>query len=151
MIEWLDVAEFLDLAGEATASAAAGDLEAAEQSAVRALDLAGEDYLASEPYTEWAVRERSRLSELSADLSIRSAEWLLDLDRLDPALARARSALARQPLSERAWMVVMRSYLARGDRVAALNAYDECVRKFSEQLSIDPSVELRNLAAFLRR
>ena len=48
-------------------------------------------------------------------------------------------------------MVVMRSYLARGDRVAALNAYDECVRKFSEQLGIDPSVELRNLAAFLRR
>jgi DNA-binding SARP family transcriptional activator len=151
VIEWLDVAEFLDLAGEATARAAAGDLEAAEQSAVRALDLAGEDYLASEPYTEWAVRERTRLSELSSDLSVRSAEWLLDLDRIDPALARARSALARQPLSERAWMVVMRSYLSRGDRVAALNAYDECVRQFAEQLSIDPSVELRNLAAFLRR
>lgn len=151
MIEWLDVAEFLDLAGEATTSAAAGDLEAAEQSAVRALDLAGEDYLASEPYTEWAVRERTRLSELASDLSIRSAEWLLDLDQTDHALARARAALIRQPLSERAWMVVMRSHLARGDRVAALTAYDECLRKFSEQLGIDPSAELRNLAAFLRR
>lgn len=151
LIEWLDVGEFLDLAAEATANAAAGDLEAGERSAVRALQLASEDYLASEPYADWAVRERTRLSELASDLSTRSAEWLLDLDRIDQALARARAALTRQPLRERAWLVVMKAYLARGDRVAALNAYDECARRFAEQLGVDPSAELRNLATFLRR
>jgi DNA-binding SARP family transcriptional activator len=151
VIEWLDVGEFLDLAAHATMHAGAGDLEAGVQAATRALELVGEEYLASEPYAHWAARERARLSELAGDLSTRSAEWLLDLDQTDQAMARARAALAREPLRERAWMVVMRAYLARGDRVAALNAYEECARSFIEQLGIDPSAELRNLAAFLRR
>ncbi|MDP3984086.1 MAG: BTAD domain-containing putative transcriptional regulator, partial [Acidimicrobiia bacterium] len=151
VIEWLDAEEFLDLAAEASNQAGAGDLEAAVRAADQALELAGEEYLASEPYADWTARERARLSELAADLSTRSAEWLLDLDETDRALVRARAALTRQPLRERAWLVLMRAYLSRGDRVTALNTYEECAAVFADQLGIDPSAELRNLAAFLRR
>lgn len=151
MIEWLDVGEFLDLSAEATASAAAGDLEAGERAALRALQLAGEDYLASEPYTDLggaganpAKRARRRPLDPLGRVAARPRA-----DRSGSGPARA--ALTRQPLRERAWLVVMKAYLARGDRVAALNAYDECARRFTEQLGVDPSAELRNLATFLRR
>lgn len=150
-IEWLDVSEFLDLTTEATTLASAGDLEGGERAANRALTLVGEEYLASEHYAEWASAERARHGELAADLATRSAEWLLDRDQVEEALTRAQAALSRQPLRERAWLVVMRAHLARGDRVAALSAYDDCARRFSDQLGVDPSAELRQLAAFLRR
>ncbi|MGH8958231.1 MAG: tetratricopeptide repeat protein [Acidimicrobiia bacterium] len=150
-IEWLDVVEFLDMANEAATLAGNGDLEGGERAAHRALELATDEYLASEHYADWVIIERARLGEVAADLCVRSAEWLLALDRVDEALARAQEALARQPLRERAWLVVMRAHLARGDRVAALNAFDECTHRFSVELGVDPSAELRQLVAFLRR
>lgn len=147
----IDVHHFLELHAEASRLAQAGDVEGALSVTEEALDLAAGEYLASEPYAEWAATERAHLQELVIDLRLRAAEWNLDLEQPLLAATHASVVLAMERWRERAWSALMRAHAARGDRAAALRTFEECESTLEQELGIGPSPELTDLARSLRR
>lgn len=115
-----------------------------------ALALASDEYLSSEPYAVWAANERIHLAETVLDLQMRVAEWALAAGDPSQAVDHMRRAVATDPLREQAWSFLIQAHLLRGDRGAAMRAYEQCVRVLEEDLGIEPSAELAALATKLR-
>jgi SARP family transcriptional regulator, regulator of embCAB operon len=106
LIDQVDVLEFLRLRDEAFHRADIGDLAAALAAAERARALVVSDYLTSELYAEWAIAEREHLRQLNLDLTLRQAEWLVELDRPAEAARSARDVLDADPVRKRAGAVL---------------------------------------------
>jgi len=67
----------------------------------------------------------------------------------DLAATIAADAISRDPLRERAHRELIRAELGRGDRGAALRAYDRCVRVLDDELAVRPDPATRELVADL--
>jgi DNA-binding SARP family transcriptional activator len=78
-------------------------------------------------------RVRGALVELSEGAE-RARDW-------DDALSHAHELLALDPLSEEAHRRVMRLHYLRGDRAAALLAFDRCEQLLKDEVSTPPSAE----------
>ena len=63
------------------------------------------------------------------------------------ALLHARALLAHDPLSEHAYQRTMRLHYLRGDRAAALLAFDACERVLKDEVGTTPSAETMALLA----
>lgn len=70
--------------------------------------------------------------------------------RLDLAIDHARRWLSLDPLHEPAHRLLMQLYAQAGDRAAALQQYDQCVRTLQEELGVPPEVETRALCDEIR-
>ncbi|MEZ4660946.1 MAG: BTAD domain-containing putative transcriptional regulator [Caldilineaceae bacterium] len=68
----------------------------------------------------------------------------------DAALAYAQRWLALDPLHELAHRYLMQLYTWRGDRVAALGQYQECVRLLREELGVEPEAATQELYTQIR-
>jgi len=102
-------------------------------------------------FTAWLAQQRERrvararagLVEL-ADMAERSH------DHAD-ALGHALELLALEPLSEAAHRRVMRLHYLRGDRAAALLAFDHCEQVLKDEVGARPSAETLALLATIER
>ncbi len=146
----LDVAEFERRATEADHHVQRGDLPSAVDTAEVALALVIGDYLASEPYAEWAEPERERLRDRSLELRTGAAEWHLALGHPRHAIREASALLAAERWRARAWQVLIEAHQALGDRSAALQTLAACQAALHEELGVLPSPPLVALAAQLR-
>ena len=101
---------------------------------------AGEDIAAGE-FAQWLELQRARrrgrvrqsLAELAA-MAEEAKDW-------DDALTHARELLALEPLSEEAHRRLMRLHYLRGDRAAALLAFDRCEQVLKDEVGARPSAE----------
>jgi DNA-binding SARP family transcriptional activator len=84
--------------------------------------------------------QRDRLRTLLAD-----GQAALSRHELDAALAAADAALALQPESEQAWRLRMEALHRRGDRAAALQAWDDCRHAVRAAFGVAPSAETQAL------
>jgi DNA-binding SARP family transcriptional activator len=142
----VDVARFDELVTAAsgrTASRALPPLTAAAHLAERPL-LTGE----RSPWAD-AARERYRVRLVEALLD--AAGHATTAGRVLDALALAERAVELDPAAERGWRVAMAAHRARGDRVAALRAYDRCRRELAAGLGVEPSAPTRALFLDLLR
>jgi len=87
---------------------------------------------------------RMRAVETLAELRLDSAEYDEVIDSLHRLVREA-------PFRERAWEVLLRAYLGRGDAVTALALYEQVCRLFENELGITPGSRLRELAASVGR
>ncbi|MFF0722537.1 BTAD domain-containing putative transcriptional regulator [Micromonospora sp. NPDC003816] len=85
-----------------------------------------------------ATEDRMLAAELLAELQIR-------LGRYEPVLPLLRELLAREPLRERAHLLLMRALHLRNDHAGAIAAYAAARRMLREHLGIEPGAELRKL------
>ncbi|MFI7077675.1 AfsR/SARP family transcriptional regulator [Micromonospora sp. NPDC049903] len=85
-----------------------------------------------------ATEDRMLATELLAELQIR-------LGRYEPVLPLLRELLAREPLRERAHLLLMRALYLRNDHAGAIAAYAGARRLLREHLGIEPGAELRKL------
>jgi len=135
----IDVADFERLRANA-------DTEALE----RAAELYGGDLLAgivvNEPsFEEWLRGERQRLREgLMAVLSRLMAVYRQTGDA-DRAIQIALRLVVLEPLEEDAHRMLMRLYMDKGRRAAALQQYQSCVEVLQRELGAEPAAETRTL------
>ncbi len=67
------------------------------------------------------------------------------------ALVYAERLLAEDPVSEQAHRLAMRLHYRRGDRAAALAAYERCRSALQRELAAEPDAETVALAQLIRR
>jgi DNA-binding SARP family transcriptional activator len=144
---WLDVAEFEQLVGAGLAALVAGERAAARQRLERAMNLYRDDFLADEPYAEWALAERNRLRELA----IRTLGALLELRLADGdvnAAARyARHLADMEPYDSDAQRRHIELSLRRGRRSEAARRYNLFRRRLMRDFNQEPDFELAELLA----
>lgn len=106
-------------------------------------DLAGVDELVD----GWRLRWRAAAEAHRAG----RAEALEGEGRLAEALAWAQAVVHANPLSEHAHRRVMRLHYRRGDRAAALAAYDACRAALRQGLDVEAGDETQALAGLIGR
>ncbi len=140
----VDVEQFQERVGAASAALARGDHAAAASEAAAALRL-WDDPLPEDAYAEWARPHRDRLERLHQDALETAASALLSTGRPGEAVAPAAEAVGRQPLREASRVLLMRALAAAGDQAAAVSAYLDLQRMLADELGIDPSAEATRL------
>lgn len=132
--------------GQATlalAGAVAHDLGEAQGllEAVPADELPGGDF------AQWLARERERRRGLQRTHTARQADAAEHAGDWDAALQHAAALLALEPLSEDAHRRLMRLHYLRGDRAAALLAFDRYERLLKDEVGARPAAPTLALLA----
>jgi DNA-binding SARP family transcriptional activator len=142
----VDADEFEALA-RAGLAALGGDRARARDRLERALSLYQGDFLADEPYAEWALNERDRLRELAS----RSLHALAELDRQAGDLSAAYEHLRRlaelEPLDVHVQRELLAVCLRRGRRTEAIRRFNALRRRTLRELGQEPGFRLTDLAA----
>ncbi|MGC9334445.1 MAG: ATP-binding protein, partial [Anaerolineae bacterium] len=99
------------------------------------------DYLAGDPYEDWALPTRERLCEALLEMEGQLAACHLALGRYREALDRARQVLDQDPCRESAWRLVMEAYYRQGEQDQALRAFERCRTALRDELGVDPLPE----------
>lgn len=90
---------------------------------------------------QWAVARRNALADITAELE--------GAGRLAPALRYAERLVLDAPLMEHAHRRLMRLHYLRGDRGAALGAYERCRLVLQQELGAEPGAETLELARII--
>jgi DNA-binding SARP family transcriptional activator/tetratricopeptide (TPR) repeat protein len=136
--------------GEVTALRAdvATDLQPADDAAdvVLAPLLGGFDGAGVGEAGPWLASRRQQHEDTQLDRLARRCSELETAGQLVAALREAQRLIAARPTSEHAHRRLMRLHHLRGDRAAALAAYERCVQTLDDELGTAPSSETRALA-----
>lgn len=108
--------------------------------------LGGMNFDAEEALTEWLARARRRWAQQRADALARLADAAEAREQIANALRWAERLAADEPLQEHATRRVMRLHYRRGDRSAAVAAYERLKVALDDALGETPSEETRRLA-----
>lgn len=100
-------------------------------------------------YDEWVLLERERLLQLRVHALEVLAERATRQGRYGHAIDTALTAIEADPLRESAHRVLIKAYLAEGNRSAAVRQYQEYCRRVRDELGLEPSDELRELVGEL--
>jgi DNA-binding SARP family transcriptional activator/tetratricopeptide (TPR) repeat protein len=132
------------VAGAATLSLAAGvthDLDDADTLLDGVpIEIGGE-------FAQWLALQRGRRAGRVRRSLVELAEMAEAAKDYDDALVHAGELLAMEPLSEETHRRVMRLHYLRGDRAAALLAFDRCERVLKDEVGAQPSAETLALLA----
>jgi DNA-binding SARP family transcriptional activator len=111
----------------------------------RALSLYGGDFLAEEPYAEWAFGERERLRDLAA----RGLRALVKLkvagDELQAATDYARRLADMEPFDIDVQRDFMELCVIRGRRTEAMRRYELVRRRMIREFGEEPDFQLADL------
>jgi DNA-binding SARP family transcriptional activator len=95
----------------------------------------------------WITHQRQRRQSRVRQALVELADMAEGAGDHDDALSHARELLAYEPLSEEAHRRVMRLHYLRGDRAAALQAFDVCERVLKDEVGARPAPETLALLA----
>ena len=142
----IDADAFVELARAGLDAAAAGEQAHARGQLAEAARLYGGDFLADEPYAEWALDERDRLRDLAA----RALHVLADLDRgagdLEAAYTHLRRLAELEPLDTHVQRELLEVCLRRGRRTEATRRYHALRVRTMRELGQEPGFSLADLA-----
>lgn len=110
----------------------------------------GGDFLADDPYEEWASAERDRLREQYLDLVLHLGEVALEEGRYGEAAERAYRVLGADPVREPAYRLLMRVHARQGNRAAAVRDLQRCADTLRRELGEEPMSETWELARRIR-
>jgi DNA-binding SARP family transcriptional activator len=143
----VDVDEFERHVGTGLAAAAAGDEDRACRELERGLELYGGDFLADEPYAEWAIVERDRLRSVAADGLRALAELRLAEDDLAGAAADFERLAELEPYDVDVHRRLIALALRRGRRTEAVRRYNMLRRRMRSTFGEDLDFTLADVAA----
>jgi DNA-binding SARP family transcriptional activator len=102
-------------------------------------------------YDDWAVAEAEEWRQLRLHALDALAERLTTAGRLADATSAALAAVKAEPLRETAHAVLIRVYLAEGNRAEALAAYEHYRKLLSSELGLEPTGRIQALIEDLLR
>jgi predicted ATPase/DNA-binding SARP family transcriptional activator len=135
---WIDVDEFKAHVIAAQAQMRQEDAAQAIRAYEAAAALYRGDYLADDPYEDWAIGPREQLREAYLDLLSELHRLYLAGGDAAAALDRAQQALVLDPCREQAHRQVMRAYCILGRQADALRQFDHCRRILRAELDVEP-------------
>lgn len=97
------------------------------------------DFLEENPYAEWPREERENLIATYLLAAERLAKLLIKQDKHEQGMRWANDILAKDPLWEEGYALLMQCHWQRGNRAMAVRMYDRCRRRLREALDIEPS------------
>ena len=134
-IELVEGAELLGLA-----AGIGVDLRDAEQLSKGEL-LAGLDYDDFPQFDAWLAQQRARLRRAQGDAVAAKCSELESQGKMAEAIALAERLVALAPLEEQAHQRLMQLHYLRGDRSAAIAAFEHCERVLKDELGARPGAE----------
>lgn len=142
---WIDADEFESGVASGMTATAQGDASAGRDAFLNALALYSDEFLADEPYTEWAYEERNRLRGVAA----RCLRALVDLEQAAGAPHAAATHLARlaelDPYDAEAHRELFSAWLALGRRTDAARGYAAFRARLARDFGEEPSFDLAGL------
>lgn len=144
---WLDVDEFERAIQRGTAAAQRGDTETAARDLQRGIDLYRGEFLADEPYADWAYDERGRLGgQARHALRILVALAQGRNDR-EAACSHLKRLADLEPLDSDVCRDLLTALLQDGKRSEAKRRYMGFANRLRREFGEDPDFDLRALAA----
>lgn len=141
----VDALRFEELLGEARVALREGDARVAADAAALALGLWRGPPLHGLTDTPWFSAEARRLEALRVDALEEQFEAALALGDHREIVPALRAALEEHPFRERVWGHLMLALYRSGRQAEALEAFHEARRMLSEELGLEPSLELRRV------
>jgi DNA-binding SARP family transcriptional activator len=142
----VDADEFERLANDGASAFALGDASTAQLLLERALAMYGGEFLADEPYAEWALAERERLHKLAADSYRLLLRMHVSAGELDAAARCADKLVALEPWDAEVQRAQLVLCLRRGRRSEALRRYRHLERSYRREFGDQPEFTLAELA-----
>jgi DNA-binding SARP family transcriptional activator len=142
---WIDADDFERCVEEGMTALASGDRARAADRLRRAMSLYGGEFLADEPYAEWALAERDRLHAVAC----RVLRTLADLNADDPiaAIGHLERLAEIEPLDEDVERDLLATWLHLGRRSRAARHYRSFRVGLMRELGERPGFELAHLTA----
>jgi DNA-binding SARP family transcriptional activator len=130
-------------------STEAGETDAALEHLLAAQALYHGDFLAEEPYAEWAAARRERLRDDYVDVLLRLERHYEAAGGIELAARYAKQVLAVDPYLEPCYRDLMRHLKALGDHGGVLRTYVRCQEAMREGFDGEVAAETRALAQSL--
>jgi DNA-binding SARP family transcriptional activator/tetratricopeptide (TPR) repeat protein len=108
-------------------------------------DLLDGFHVKSPAFEDWLLTERERFRELARQALAKVLEHQSRTGATEAAIHTAGRLLALDVLREDVHRAVMRLYVARGQRGAALRQYQSCVGILRRELGVEPEVATKRL------
>jgi DNA-binding SARP family transcriptional activator len=96
-------------------------------------------------FDQWLSRRRCALAAQERERLLEQAQRLIDADRFGEAVGLAEQAIAADPTAEEGYRRLMRWYYLRGDRAAAIAAWDRCKEVLRREYGLVPSHQTAQL------
>lgn len=106
-------------------------------------------YLPNRMFEDWSSEERERLQVLALGAYVTLAETLIEDNPME-SVRLAQLALKIDSSWEDAYRVQMQAFAAKGNRPAAIKAYQQCVKVLDEEFGIDPLPETQRLLSEIK-
>lgn len=144
---WIDAKEFQQIADR-------GGQNAATDLPIQTLKEAISRYrgdLLADFYDDWIFPEREHLRQLYLDALLQLTQQYRAQSQYVQAIETAQRVLESDPANERAHQHLIFCFVAQGNRQAALQQYENCVRALREELAIDPAPETTALYEWIKQ
>jgi DNA-binding SARP family transcriptional activator len=148
---WLDADEFDTRVAGARRLEEEGDTSRAAEEYEFAATLCRGDFLAEDPYEEWAAPVRERLRLACLDALSRLARLHFAAGRYAACVGLCQRIIELDPCREDAHRRLMRCYSRQDQRHLALLQYRACVRTLAAELGVGPDRATAELHARIRR
>jgi DNA-binding SARP family transcriptional activator len=148
---WLDVEEFDRLVERGRLHEDVGETDQATAAYEFATGLYRGEFLADDPYDDWAalIRERLRLAYL--DTLGRLSNLHFNAGRYAASANLCQRIIEQDPCREDAYRRLMRCYSRQGQPHLALIQYRACVRTLESELGVEPDLATVTLHNQIRR
>ena len=101
-------------------------------------------------FEDWLLLQRESWHRQANSVFDRLSQWQTEAGELENALETTTRWVEHDLLNETAHTRLMQLHSARGDRAAALRAFDRCRSILERELSVEPSSEIMVLAERIR-
>ncbi len=143
---WFDLHELEAALARMRQLKASGQVEKAVAMARQAARLYEGPFL-EDCYMDWAVEIRGRTDFAVADAFVLLLKWCEGTSRHDEAIEYGQRLLQIDPSLEEGHAGLIRAYLAQNKTVEARRQYERCTKALREELDVEPSEELQELAS----
>ena len=143
---WIDVDDFEASARAGLTAAQSADTEMAEPALARAAALYRGDFLADEPYAEWAFAERDRLRDLAAQVLRALAQLRIEADDLDAGGEHLQRLAELEPYDMDAQRQLLALLMRRGRHADAHRRFEVVRRRYKRAFGEEPDLVLAELS-----